>query len=333
MTAKYSISTLLSITLLGIICTCGTLSCRRAGTIHSLTTVPAAPDYADTSQWYVSFRNAPVDIFYIVSTETGDYTVNDTACHFADTHNDSIRKFLTGEMVGVEHILCGDFNFYSPYYRQCTLQTFTSDSLIAKRIPLSMGDVKQSFTHYLAHYNHGRPFILAGFSQGAIAVIDLLKGMDSATYSRLVAAYVIGWRVTDDDLTQTRYIRPAKDSADLGVTICYNSVRDNSCAIPMLSEGNRISINPVNWRTDATPATLISPISTNPTTGLPDSVTVTLDTNTLLLNINGYSPTDYILPLIGRDGNYHSLEISLYRHCLRQNIALRAKTYLAHRNH
>ena len=333
MTAKYSISSLLSITLLGIICTFGTLSCRRAGTIHSLTTVPAAPDYADTSQWYVSFRNAPVDIFYIVSTETGDYTVNGTDCHFADIHNDSIRQFLTGEMVGVDHILSGDFNFYSPYYRQCTLQTFTSDSLIAKRIPLSMGDVKQSFAYYLAHYNQGRPFILAGFSQGAIAVIDLLKGMDSATHSRLVAAYVIGWRVTDDDLAQTRYIRPAKDSTDLGVTICYNSVRDNSCAIPMLSENNRIAINPVNWRTDATPATLISPISTNPTTGSPDTVIVTLDTNSLLLNLSGYSPTDYILPLIGRDGNYHSLEISLYRNSLRQNVALRAKTYLAHRNH
>ena len=136
-----------------------------------------------------------------------------------------------------------------------------------------------------------------------------------------MADYVIGWRVTDDDLAETDYIRPAQDSTDVGVTICYNSVRDNSCAIPLLSEGNRMAINPVNWHADATPATLVSPIS-------PDIVTVTLDTNTLLLNVDGYSRTDYVLPLIGKEGNYHSLEISLYRDCLRRNVALRAERFL-----
>ena len=324
MTRKYSLSFILGAILLSIGCSYSTLSCKKADNIRPLTAVPATPDYADSTQWYVSYRNAPVDIFYIVSTETGDYTVNGLTRHFADTYNDSIRQFLKGEMVGVDHILCGNFNFYSPYYRQCTLQTFTSDSLTASRIPLAMDDVRKSFAHYLTHYNHGRPFILAGFSQGGIAVVELLKQLDSATYSRLVAAYVIGWRITDNDLAQTNYIRPAKDSADLGVTICYNSVRDNSCAIPLLSDGNRIAINPVNWHTDATPATLVSPIS-------PDTLTITLDTNTLLLNVDGYSRTDYVLPLIGREGNYHSLEISLYRHCLRRNVALRAERYIDRR--
>ena len=326
MIAKRSISFILGTIIFCFILSHGTLSCKMADHTHPLTAVPAAPDYADTTQWYVSFRNAPVDIFYIISTETGDYTVCDTVCHYADTYNDSIRQFLTGEMVGVDQILCGNFNFYSPYYRQCTLQSFTSDSLMNNRIPLSMNDVKESFVHYLEHLNNGRPFILAGFSQGAIAVIDLLKGMDSATYSRMVAAYVVGWKVTDDDIAQTRNIRPAHDSTDIGVTICYNSVRNNTCAIPMLSDGNRIVINPVNWHTDATPAKLVNPIST-------DTVTVTLDTHTLLLNVEGYSHKDYIIPLIGRDGNYHSLELSLYRDCLRRNVAQRAERYLLLRKH
>ena len=267
-----------------------------------------------------------MDLFYIVSTETGDYTIDGQSCHYADTYNDSIRPFILGEMVGVDQIMSGQLNYYSPYYRQCTLQTFTSDSLMQSRLPLAMGDVQRAFTYYLEHFNSGRPFILAGFSQGAIAVIDLLKWMDSATYSRMVAAYVIGWKVTDDDLAQTTHICPAKDSTDLGVTICYNSVRDNTCAIPMLSDGNRMTINPVNWRTDATPAKLVSPISN-------DTVTVMLDTNTLLLNVSGYSRTDYILPLIGREGNYHSLELSLYSHCLHHNVDLRAEQYLLQRKH
>ena len=322
MTVKYSKPIILGAIILGSICSYSTLSCKSSNNIHPMTAVPAAPNYADTTQWYTVDRKAPVDIFYIISTETGDYTISDTAYHYADTYNDSIRPFLLGEMVGVEQILCGNFNFYSPYYRQCTLQAFTSDTLMQSRLPLAMGDVRNSFAHYLAHYNQGRPFILAGFSQGAIAVIELLKGMDSATYSRLVAAYVIGWKVTDDDLAQTRNIRPAQDSTDIGVTICYNSVRDNSCAIPMLSDGNRMTINPVNWRTDTKPAKLVSPIS-------PDTVTVALDTHTLLLNVSGYSHKDYIIPLIGREGNYHSLELALYRDCLRRNVALRTEYYLS----
>ena len=307
---------LLSVTVI-VIC----LGCRRT---HTLTTevIPQAPLYSDTTQWCAIDRGAPVDLFYIVSTETGDYAVDGAPCHYADTYSDSLRLFLFSEMIGVDDIMSGNtLNYYSPYYRQCTLQTFTSDALMQNRLPLAMGDVRRAFDYYLTHLNKGRPFFLAGFSQGAIAVIDLLKGMDSATYSRMVAAYVIGWKVTDNDLAQTHNIRPAKDSTDLGVTICYNSVRDNTCAIPMLSEGNRVAINPVNWHTDATPATLVSPIS-------PDTVTVTLDTNTLLLNVSGYSPTDYVLPLIGREGNYHSLELSLYRHCLRHNVALRAERFL-----
>lgn len=300
------------------------LSCRsdRSVTTLPLTeTLPAEPDYSDTTQWYVVDRQAPVDLFYIVSTETGDYYVEGSLCPYTNTYNDSTRRLLLGEMVGVDEIMSAGLNYYSPYYRQCTLQTFVSEQDMQRRLPIAMGDVRHAFDYYLTHLNGGRPFILAGFSQGGMAVVELLKQMDSAAYSLMVAAYVIGWHVTHDDLAKNRYIRPAKDSADIGVTICYNSVRDNMCAIPLISEGNRMAINPVNWRTDATPATLVSPIS-------PDTVTVTLDTNTLLLNVNGYSHKDYIIPLIGREGNYHSLEISLYRHNLRRNVALRAGKYI-----
>ena len=262
-------------------------------------TIPEVPDYADTTQWYIADRGAAVDVFYIVST----------------ARNDSIRALLYGEMVGVDHLLAGELNYYSPYYRQVTMETYTSDSLVEARMPLAYGDVRKAFAYYLEHYNNGRPFILAGFSQGAMAVVDLLDEMSDSTYSRLVAAYVLGYKVTDTNA----HICPAQDSADLGVTICYNSVKDNSCAVPILSDGNLMAINPVNWRTDATPATLIDP-------RYGDTLTVTLDTTSLLLHIDGYKRNDYMLPLIGCEGNYHCLEISLFSDVLRRNIALRAKS-------
>ena len=276
--------------------------------------VPDEPDYSDTTQWYIADRGAAVDVFYIVSTECDDYTLDGKTMHYADTRNDKIRALLHGEMEGVDHLLAGELNYYSPYYRQVTMETYTSDSLVDARMPLAYGDVRRAFDYYLEHYNNGRPFILAGFSQGAMAVVDLLNEMDDNVYSRLVAAYVIGYKVTDTNA----HIRAAQDSADLGVTICYNSVRDNSCAIPFLSDGNLMAINPVNWRTDATPAMLVDP-------RYGDTLTVALDTLSLLLHIDGYTRNDYMLPLIGCEGNYHCLDLALFADCLRRNIALRAR--------
>ena len=281
---------------------------------HRSDVIPIAPDYADPAQWYIADRGAAVDVFYIVSTECDDYTLDGKLMHYADTRNDSIRALLYGEMVGVDQLLVDSLNYYSPYYRQVTMETYTADSLVDARMPLAYGDIRTAFDYYLEHYNNGRPFILAGFSQGAMAVVDLLKAMDNSTYSRLVAAYVIGYKVTDTDA----HIRPAQDSADLGKTICYNSVKDNSCAIPFLSDGNLMAINPVNWRTDASPALLIDP-------RYGDTLIATLDTNTLLLHIDNYTRNDYMLPLVGCEGNYHCLEISLFCDCLRRNIALRAR--------
>ena len=290
------------------------LSLALAACHHKPADVPAAPDYADSASWFVVDRSADVDLFYITSTETDDYTIDGTTMHFADPSRDSIRALLLGEMQGVDHLLSGSLNFYSPYYRQCTMETFTADSLVSERMPLAMGDVRAAFDYYLAHINGGRSFVLAGFSQGAIGVVELLKAMDDEAYSRMVAAYAIGWKVTDDDLAATT-IRAARDSADLGATICYNSVRAPECALPMLSEGNRVAINPLNWRTDATPATLVY---------RGDTLTVTLDTASLLLLVDGYRRDDYMLPLVGVEGNYHCLELSLYAESLRHNIALRA---------
>jgi hypothetical protein len=55
-----------------------------------------------------------------------------------------------------------------------------------------------------------------------------------------------------------------------------------------------------------------------------DTLTVHLDTVTGLLNVSGYTGKDYMLPLIGREGNYHSREVWLYRNQLKENMKLRS---------
>ena len=224
------------------------LACLVAACAPKGNTIPDEPDYHDTTQWYIADRGAEVDVFYIVSTECGDYTLDGKTMHYADTYNDSIRKLLYGEMVGVDKLLVDGLNYFSPYYRQVTMETYTDDSLVDARMPMALSDVERAFRRYINIYNNGRPFILMGFSQGAMAVVELLSRLTTEEYNRLVAAYVIGYKVDDVAWLRARVI-PAKDSADLGVTICYNSVRDNSCAIPLLSEGNHVAINPAKATT------------------------------------------------------------------------------------
>lgn len=288
--------------------------------------IPAVPDYQDSTQWYITNRDAAADVFYIISTETGDYKLSTgETCHYADTHNDSVRAPLYGEMLGVDTLLSGRLNYYSPYYRQCSLQSFENDSVAAIRMPLALDDVRQAFAYYLAHYNHGRPFILAGFSQGAHIMMELLKEMDEDTFQRMIAAYAIGIAVTETH----PHIVAAKGADDTGVTICYNSVRNKDCVLRGWEKSN-LAINPVNWRTDSTMATLI----TEPSPLLSvaeqkkDTMTIHLDTATGLLMVEGYTAQDYMLPLLGIEGNYHTREIWLYRQQLRKNMELRANRFL-----
>lgn len=292
------------------------------------TTVHEEPDYQDSTQWYVTDKRAAADVFYILSTETGDYKQPDgKICHYADTYSDSLRAPLYAEMHGVDSLVSGRLNFYAPYYRQCSLQSFESDSLKDARMLLPLGDVRRAFRYYLQHLNGHRPFILAGYSQGAFIMMELLKEMDEETYQRMIAAYAIGIAVRDSH----PHIVAAKRADDIGVTICYNSVRDTTCTLPGW-EKSRLAINPVNWRTDSTTALLI----TEPSPLLPvaeqqkDTMTIRLDTAAGLLIVEGFTAQDYVLPLIGKEGNYHSREIWLYRDHLRENIALRAAAFLEH---
>ena len=118
---------------------------------------------------------------------------------------------------------------------------------------------------------------------------------------------------------------PAQRADDVGVTVCYNSVSHRSAALWSRSAW---AINPVNWHTDEQPATFVTVPSPLLPAGQqrPDTLTVYLDTATNLLVVQGYRADDYVLPFIGREGNYHSREIWLYRDHLRQNMQLRVQS-------
>lgn len=285
--------------------------------------VPAEPDYSDKLMWTSVLNDSTglgADVFYIPSTWEYDWTAPDgRVSHWADPSLQAHRDDMAIEINGVADYMAEGNNFYSPFYRHITLDswaTLNEDTISRRYNDVAFVDVKNAFDHYLANCNKGRPFILAGFSQGGKSVVELLKNMDDATRQRLIAAYVMGYKVTPEDAAKYPYITAARDSTDTGVVVCYNSVSALRYVKPVVSEPNVMCINPVNWRTDSTPAVLN------------DTITVTAAPGAKVLVVEGFdgSYLPNILDILNV-GDYHGAEPWLYSECLRKNFHQRIRAF------
>ncbi len=285
--------------------------------------VPDAPDYSDEKMWYTQLNDIAgneADVFYIPSTWEFDWTTQDgKICHYADVYNQKHLDDMAIEMGGVAEYMADGNNFYSPYYRHITLDswaTLNEDTITRRYNDVSLTDIQNAFNHFIENFNNGRPFIIAGFSQGGKSVVELLKTMPENIRKRMIAAYVLGYKVTPDDVAIAPWIIAAKDSLDTGVTICYNSVSSVEYVKPIVAAPNVMCINPVNWRTDDTPAIL------------DDTITVTVDPTHKVLVLTGFdgSYLPNILDILNV-GDYHGIEPWVYKECLRKNFKQRIKSY------
>lgn len=296
---------------------CG-VSCKSGKEVF----IPKAPDYNDATMWVTvngDSADTGADIFYVVSTWEEDWTTEDgRLCHYADVYNPTHREHM-GELEikrAAAYMSPGN-RFYAPFYRHTTIDAFLTlnDDTIRNRTRLAIDDVCRAFDHFQAQRDKSRPLIIVGFSQGGMAVVELLKHIDDDTYSQLAAAYVLGYKVTPEDTLQTNHIKAAQGEADTGVTICYNTVKDVKYIKPVIA-ATCMGINPVNWRTDDTPAVLH------------DSITVTLSPQHHVLVVKGYSGSEYpaYKDLINV-GDIHSCEPWLYSECLAKNISVRTNAW------
>lgn len=302
----------------------------------SLVGIPVKPNYDDTTMWTVinnDTNDTGADVFYIPSTWEFDYTRNDTVFHHADpvgtpTH----RERMSIEIDKVADYMGPGNNFYSPYYRHITLDSWATqneDTISNRYNNVAKRDIEAAFDHFISHTDTDRPIVLAGFSQGGKAVVELLKILSPEVRQRLVAAYVLGYKVTPDDMAICPEIKAAQDSIDVGVTICYNTVKDTKYIAPVVSSPCAFCINPVNWHTDPTPATFLHHVAaTESEPARTDTITVSVDTEHHVLVATGYPATEYspILDFLNV-GDIHSCEPWLYSDFLRHNIALRTRKY------
>lgn len=188
-----------------------------------------------------------------------------------DIENDEQRNGFADTVHLQKGIYEGKANFFAPYYREMTLNGYYENrvSLDTREQVLNAAyeDIKAAFKYYLENINprvaqedgteKRRAIVLAGFSQGSDMLKRLLTdsdfaGMGLTDNNELVAAYLIGWNITDDDVKrlEANGIHMAESETDLKVVVsfCSEAISNtHSVIVPEKTNG----INPLTWSTSS----------------------------------------------------------------------------------
>lgn len=122
---------------------------------------------------------------------------------------------------------------FAPRYRQATFYVFLKDDEnSSSALQLAYDDVVSAFKYYLKHHNHGRPFFIAGHSQGSLHAVRLLEEVIDSNQElrkRMVAAYPIGFQLPMDKFTRTfKNIRPSAQPTDLQTIIAWDTYGEDT---------------------------------------------------------------------------------------------------------
>lgn len=297
-----------------------------------------AIDYSDPARWLnVSSGDMPVDVIYLYPTAWqpaaagGMYSAIDEANMIAGANAVYERQATAFESVA---------NVYAPYYRQMNINKtlgagMTTDELeqVIGQVPAR--DVMEALDYYFANYNDGRPFILAGHSQGTqvmmVAMTEYFQ-QHPELQERMVAAYLIGYTVTDEFLGKGNF-NFAAGADDTGVVISWNTEAPGVTGNPVVTPGALV-INPLNWKTNGTYAGLDENLGSfmldaNGTyallPGMADAF-IDPDRGTLLTNVDPSSVD--ALPAPFPAGSFHGYDYQFYYANIMANALHRSLVYL-----
>lgn len=293
--------------------------------------------YADPASWAyceTDTEGKAADVFFINPT----VYLGDEEHLVWSEYDEATGAAFVGAINMEKGIYDADARFFAPFYHQAALSAYDLPAAEAEPVFASAyGEVKDAFLYYLEHYNNGRPIILAGFSQGADMSIRLLKDVfaDPAVNELLVSCYAIGWRITEEELAEYPHIRFAEGERDTGAVIAFNSEAEDIRDSLMIPAGvHTLAINPLNWKTDGTPAdkslnlgACFTDYEGRITAEIPQLTGAFLDRERGALKVTDVSPTDYPGVLF-EDGVYHLYDYQFFYRNLQQNVQLRLESYL-----
>jgi hypothetical protein len=302
-----------------------------------------ATDYSITEHWLSvpADVDKEVDVFYLLPTA---WSNSDPNPQISAIDEPSMLKGAPGAFARQATAFETVGNIYAPYYRQDNLSPVDRLNVIAG-IPTT--DAIAAFDYYIKHFNNNRPFILAGHSQGSNVLNNLLARYmkdHPDVYSRMIAAYVIGFPVTAEYLADNPHLKFAEGPDDTGVIISYNTQAPDVAAgtNPVLSGMVGLVINPITWTRDETLATreqglgsFMPALPKLEFSKVPQYADARIDkTNGVLICSTANEKELAILNKLQHfpAGVYHTFDYPFYYYNIRENAANRTKNFLAKRN-
>ena len=310
------------------------------------TTPPAAPDYTIASNWAaLPSREDAADRTPIANTSTLQsaadvdvFFIHPTTLLGGDGWNQALDDEEINGRTDYSTIMgqASAFNaccrVYAPRYRQATLLSFFSPQGDGgDALELAYRDVVQAFRFYMDNYNNGRPFILAGHSQGGFHLDKLLGEEIAGTplEAKLVAAYPIGYYIDDSN----------------GIPVCQSAEQTgcqatwNTLSLDASSGGSpdSICVNPLNWSANGLHAGFdknLGSVSFERNQGKEDNYpdiepgVVDAQCRDGALRISAIRSENYGRSFI-TEGNYHLYDYSFFYMNIRENAVVRSKAYLA----
>ena len=304
-------------------------------------------DYSQKTNWYkIPEITKEFDTFYIYSTIF--MGANEGDPDYATLDNAEMLAGIPIEYAIKSSVFEEATNLFIPLYRQSSMkhaaEVYMKDENIdAALIGMPYGDITAALDYYFKNFNNGRPFIIAGHSQGSAILRLVLKRYFKEHpdyYKRMVAAYAIGYSITKEDLEANPHMKFATGESDTGVIISWHAegpknVEANAPIPNVIIAKNGIAINPLNWKLDETYA----PASENLGSIVGDEKTgkteirdidgdaqVCLARGTVVTNAN-YDNTSSA-ELFG-PRSFHEDDYGLYYNNIKDNVAKRIAAYLA----
>ena len=235
-------------------------------TQYKTTAGNTAPDYSDLYYWaahpwkkdpsdsvpkplrknYVIDSSA--DVFFLYPTTLTDY--NDTSWN-ADINDATLNAKTDYSTILYQASAFNGYRIFSPRYRQAHIRSyFTTDTANAKAaFDTAYQDIKTAFEYYLAHFNNGRPIIIASHSQGSTHAQRLLKEFFENTplQKQLITAYIIGMYIPNNEFAS---LKLCTDSLQTGCICGWRTFKKNYEPDFVIKEkGSGLITNPLTWRT------------------------------------------------------------------------------------
>ena len=309
-------------------------------------TINVAPDYSRAACWYqIPGILKSVDTFFVYPTEY--MAANEGDPDYATLDNPEMLEGVQFDHLTLASVYEEATNLFIPYYRQAGMRYAgevgkkTGDPRTAfATIPYS--DITAALDYYFEHCNNGRPFIIAGHSQGSgITSLVLMNYFREHPeyYERMVAAYVIGFSITKEYLEANPHLKFAAGESDTGVIISWNTegpknVKENVSNAVVLP--NAVSINPLNWKLDGTyaPASAnLGSLVLNEKTGKYEIGDIGADAQVVLSR--GVILTNADSEPVGGDvfgpQSFHNGDYTFYYNNIKENVAKRIAAYMSER--